>query len=148
LVVFAFNGILLLASAFIEGKIAMALITDQQWAQVRDKLLGIRSGKDKGDIDSAASYAMDIAEQGKWIKTQPAGWDDLLGGTIDMILGFKGAKQQWLMIITGAAPQSLEYKGTFPKGSVKPRSVVQAVQIGESGRQTLIDWVVANIPSK
>ena len=126
----------------------MALITDQQWAQVRDKLLGIRSGKSKDDIDSAASYAMDIGEQGKWIKSPPAGWDDLLGGTIDMILGFKDAKKRWLMIITGAAPQSDEYKGTFPKCSGKPRSVLQAVEIGESGRQTLIDWVVAHIPSK
>jgi hypothetical protein len=124
-------------------------LTPKQWFYVRDEGLGLRSGEDAHDIGKAANYAMDIGEKGKFEGQPPFSWDALLQGTIHTIMAFPNAKERYLLIVTGVAPASWDYKETFPKSSSTAKSVLSATRIAEYERpDALVDWVVQHIPEK
>lgn len=124
------------------------MITQQQYYKICDKGLGLRVNADT-DPDSmkAASYSMCITKNPMdSIKGEPAGWEELLTGTITTIMGFDDSAGRYLCIVSPSRSDNFEYQGCFPKSSSKPTAIHASIQI--TPKHTIADlckWVASTI---
>jgi hypothetical protein len=117
-------------------------INIEQWIKIQLQLIGLRSGTNPNDIDGA-SYAMDMGPH-QFNKEIPNNWNQLLKSTIELIKGFEGSDDRFLLIVLGVTGTSWDYPGCFPKCSTHPRQVLASTSLIRPIEE-LVEWVLENI---